>query len=388
MNKREWITAILNGDKDVPVAQHWMGYFNSTSAKRFTPKECHYSNMWWYDVSDKFDPSAIGPNQLDKLIEFNNYTGRCFACLGKGANISFGHGGPGEFFVRIKEPLENGFIADFETGVLAKMQFKPHFYHSYGHPVKSIQDLDNLKLPDPSNSKRYEGFAADAKYLKSKGEYVVGSLNGFFSGMHYFFMDYQETLMSLITNPELIYALMERLGNWNLTAAEQLVKAGADSIAFCDDLGSKENLLLSPSHYRKFIKPWHKKLCKKVHKLRATVHLHCHGANQAILDDLVECGFDFINPFDPEENWDIEEVLKNYSRHFVVIGGFPTKFWYWPAIQQEQYLVKMAKLGQKYGRFIFMDSGGIPEDISKSDHDRILETSRNVRGVANIGDCV
>ena len=159
-------------------------------------------------------------------------------------------------------------------------------------------------------------------------------------------------------------------------------------ITYCYDLGSKEALLLSPSHYRTYIKPWHKKLCEKVHELGASVHLHCHGAIQTILDDLVECGFDFVNPFDPEEGWDIEQVLKDYSKHFVVVGGFPTKFWYWPADKQESYLEQMTKLAQKYTRFIFMDSGGIPEDISPKDHERILETSRKLRGVENITGCV
>lgn len=388
MTKREWIHAIIKGEEDVPIAQHWMGFFNSETARDLTPEYCHYDKMWWYDVSDEFDSSAMGSDQLDKMITFNNYTGRCFACLGKGANISFGHGGPGEFFVRIRERIENGFIAEFETGVLAKIQFHPHFYHSYGHPVKTMDDLNKLKLPDPADPNRYEGFAEDAHYLKSKGEYVVGSLNGFFSAMHYFLMDYQDVLISLITDPNLIHAMMERLGTWNLVAAENMIKAGADCITFCDDLGSKEALLMSPLHYRTFIKPWHKKLCDKVHEMGATVHLHSHGANQEILNDLVECGFDFINPFDPEENWDIEQVLQEYAQKFVVVGGFPTKFWYWPADQQETYMSRMAELGKKYRRFIFMDSGGVPEDVTREDYERLTKVSRDLRGVASVPGCV
>ncbi|NOY59380.1 MAG: hypothetical protein GXO75_10715 [Calditrichaeota bacterium] len=388
MTKREWIHAIIKGEKDVPIAQHWMGFFNSETARDLTPEYCHYDKMWWYDVSDEFDSSAMGADQLDKMITFNNYTGRCFSCLGKGANISFGHGGPGEFFVRIKERIENGFITEFETGVLAKIQFHPHFYHSYDHPVKTLDDLNKLELPDAADPNRYKGFAEDAQYLRSKGEYVVGSLNGFFSAMHYFLMDYQEVLISLLTDPDLIHAMMERLGEWNLVAAENMIKAGADCITFCDDLGSKEALLMSPLHYKKFVKPWHKKLCDKAHEMGATVHLHSHGANREILDDLAECGFDFINPFDPEENWDIEQVLKEYAQKFVVVGGFPTKFWYWPADQQEAYMSQMAVLARKYKRFIFMDSGGVPEDVTREDYERLTKVSRGLRGVANVPGCV
>ncbi|MEN8227022.1 MAG: uroporphyrinogen decarboxylase family protein [Bacteroidota bacterium] len=388
ITKREWIAAILDGDKSLPVAQDWMGFFNSKTAKRLTSPQYHYDSMWWYDVPDKFDMGAMGPEQLDRMIAFNNSTGRCFACLGKGANISFGHGGPGEFFVRIKERHDKGFIAEFETGVLAEIHIHPHFYHSYGHPVKTMDDLNRLELPDPADPKRYRGFEQDAKYLKSKGEYVLASLNGFFSGLHYFFMEYQDVLLTLLTDPELIHVMLNRLGEWNLTAAEKMVEAGADCITFCDDLGSKESLLFSPEQYRTFIKPWHKKLCNRIHEMGATVHIHTHGAIRPILDDLVECGFDFINPFDPEEGWDIEEVLRDYSDKFVVVGGFPTKFWYWPSAQQHTYLRKMAGYGKKYGRLIFMDSGGVPEDVSREDFERISEVSRKVRGVEGVPGCV
>ncbi len=388
MTRSEWIRGILEGERGLPVPQHWMSFFNSDTAKRLTPEYCHYDNMWWYDVSDEYDTSAMGKEQLDKLIAFNEYTGRCFSCLGKGANISFGHGGPGEFFVRVKEYSDNGIIVQFETGVLAKIQFNPFFYHSYNHPVKSMEDLEALVLPDPSDPRRYEGFTQDAGYLKSRGEFVMGSLNGFFSGLHYFLMDYQEVLISFITNPELIDAMLRKLGEWNITAAEMMIKVGADCIAFCDDLGSKESLLVSPEHYRTFIKPWHKNLVERVHQLGGFVHFHTHGANAQIIEDFIDCGFDFINPFDPEEGWDIEEVLKNYSRDFVVVGGFPTKFWYWNEVNQNDYLLHMAELGKRYARYIFMDSGGVPEDVSRDDFERIIRVSRRVRGVSDVPGCI
>lgn len=388
MTKREWIRAILKGERGIPVAQDWMGFFNSESAKRLTPPAYHYDAMWWYDVPDNFDMSAMGTDQLDRMIAFNNHTGRCFSCLGKGANISFGHGGPGEFFVRIRERQNNRFIAEFETGVQAEIHLHPHFYHSFNHPVKTRDDLNRLELPDPADPERYRGFEKDVAYLKSKGEYVLASLNGFFSGLHYFFMEYQDVLLTFLTDPGLIQAMLDRLGNWNLTAAEKMVKAGADCITFCDDLGSKESMLFSPEMYRDFIKPWHQKLCNRVHDLGGTVHLHTHGAIQPVLNDLVECGFDFINPFDPEEGWDIEAVLRDYSDKFVVVGGFPTKFWYWPADRQHAYMEKMAGLGRKYGRLIFMDSGGVPEDVSRADFERISKVSREVRGVEALPGCV
>ena len=189
MTKRQWVKSIIKGDRNVPVAQQWMGFFNSQTAKKLTPEYCHYQPMWLYDSSGEFDMTPIGTQSLDRMIEFNNYTGRCMSCLGKGANISWGHGGPGEFFAKTIQQTEDGFIAQYETGVLVKIRFNPFFQHSYNHPVKNLDDLKNLTLPDPEDENRYKGFAQDAQYLKSKGQYVVASLNGFFSGIHYFLIE-------------------------------------------------------------------------------------------------------------------------------------------------------------------------------------------------------
>jgi len=381
MTKHEWIKAVLAGNRDVPTPQHWMSFFHGDLARKLTPENCHYYPMWIYDVPEYFDPSPMGADALDRMIAFNNYTGRCFACLGKGANLCFGHGGPGEFFSRMVYKNETELVVEYETGVRAKVQFKPHFYYHFDHPIKTMDDLKDFVLPDPSDPNRYAGFAEDVKYLKTKGEYVVASLNGFFSGLHYFLRAYTDTLMALIDDPGFIEAMLVRLGEWNLTAARKMMECGVDCIKLCDDLGSKQAMLMAPRIYRQFFKPWHKKLCDLVHGMGGDVHLHSHGAIGKILDDLVECGFDFINPFDPEEKHDINHLMENYSKHFIVVGGFPAHFWEWQPGEQEAYLEKIGQLARRFGRMIFMDSGGIPENVTKTDFDRVNAISRRVRGV-------
>ncbi len=380
MNNREWIKSILDGTSRF-TAQHWMSFFNADTSRKLSPSECHYKGMSLYEAGDDFDMSGMSHGDLDRLIDFNIYTDRVFACLGKGANIMFGHGGPGEFFCRKIEQGENHIIMEYETGVKSRIQFNPHFYHTFDHPVKNMPDLRELKLPDAGNPARYEGFKDNVQYLKSKEQYVVGSLNGFFSGLHYFLMDYQDTLISLMLEPELIQAAVDKVGAWNLTAAENMLIAGADGLTICDDLGSKQNLLMPPDIYRKFFKPWHKKLCELAHSYNATVHLHSHGAIYELLDDLAECGFDFINPFDPDEGYDIEDVLKRYSGKFVITGGFPSDFWYWDDQKLREYFEDMAMLGRKYPRFIFMDSGGVPDNITPEKYIKVTQISKLARNI-------
>jgi hypothetical protein len=48
----------------------------------------------------------------------------------------------------------------------------------------------------------------------------------------------------------------------------------------------------------------------------------------------------------------------------------------------------MGKLGREYGRFIFMNSGGVPENVTREDFDRITSVSRSSRGVVSGGVAV
>ncbi len=381
MTNREWINAVLAGRRDVPTAQYWMSFFNAATARNVTPQACHFDPMGLYEAGCEFDPQGMGEDALEGLIRFNDYTDRCFACLGKGAATMFGHGGPGEFFCKTIEKGSDHIIVAYETGVKVKLNCKPHFSHSFDHPVSNRKDVDRLHLPNPHDPLRYKGLAHNARYLRDRGQYVVGSINGFFSGIHYFLMDYQEALMALIAEPHLIRAAVEKLGHWNLAVAEHMIEAGIDGLALCDDLGSKTNLLMAPTIYRQLFKPWHKKLCDLAHSMGATVHLHTHGAINPLLDDFVDCAFDFVNPFDPEEGFDVKQILQDYADRFVVVGGFPGAFWYWPPERQNTYLHEMAALGRKYPRFIFMDASGIPEDLSAEAFARITAVSKEARGL-------
>ena len=163
-----------------------------------------------------------------------------------------------------------------------------------------------------------------------------------------------------------------------------MIEAGADCIAICDDLGSKKKLLFAPEKYRTLFKPWHKKLCTMAHDMGAQVHLHSHGAISCLLDDFVDCGFDFVNPFDSEEGFDIEQILKRYCEKFVVVGGIPASFWNWDDREQQEHLRRMVLLAKKYGRFILMDSGGIPENVTRQDYERILSVSRTLRDINSV----
>lgn len=375
---RELVLTCLN-HQEGSVPQWLMAFFNKALVKRLLPGLIYPT---YYHLPEQgsygFDP--LDDAERERIIEFNSYIDKCSVGVGRGANAAFGHGGPGEFNARIVERDEWHFVAEYETGARHYYQFQPHNYHITHLPLSDPSGIDNLEFPDPCDPARWAGFAEDVSYFKSRGEFTHGHINGFFSGLHYYFMDFPEVLMGFRLHPDGMKRLIARLGKWNLSAAEKMLAAGVDCITLCDDLGSETALLISPGTYREFIKPWHARLNEVVHSFPGRFsHLHSHGCITKIFQDLVDAGFDMINPLDANERMDLGELKERYGRRITLVGGMHKYFFDWDHATQRNYLSNVVNLGRRGGGYILMDTGGIPENVEPSEFEGFLEMSRHVR---------
>jgi len=70
-----------------------------------------------------------------------------------------------------------------------------------------------------------------------------------------------------------------------------------DICRFGDDLGMDTGPFMAPELYRRFFKPRHRQLCDYVHQ-HSGMHtfLHSCGSIYKLMPDLIEAGFEIINP--------------------------------------------------------------------------------------------
>jgi uroporphyrinogen decarboxylase len=379
ITNRERMLATLAGEVLDRVPSWINGFFNTDTIRRLIPSEFLVDDLGWWPQEGTYGFAAQTLDELDRLIGFNRYIDRVAVAAGRGANHAFGHGGPGEFNSRVIERTERCRVIEYETGARARIHTEPHFYHLFEMPVKTLDDLERLQLPDPEDPDRWHGFGEEVAYLRAQGEYTVGYLNGFFSGCHTFFCDYQEFMMSLILQPEFVDRLLERLGQWNLGAARMMLEAGVDCIGFCDDLGSGDALLFRPDLYDRYFFPWHRALCDLAHSYGAQVHMHSHGNITKILDRVVATGVDMLNPLDPTEGMDLAAVKERYGDHLTLAGGIHRQFLELELDEMERSLRATLQVGADGGRFILMDACGIPEDMPRDRFDALLDMMRRVR---------
>ena len=120
----------------------------------------------------------------------------------------------------------------------------------------------------------------------------------------------------------LLDALMQR----HLATLEKACRAVgdvADILRFGDDLGTDNGPFMAPATYRRLFKPRHARLCDFVHRnSRMKTFLHTCGSIYRLLPDLVEAGYDVINPVQTAcRDMEPERLKREFGGQVTFWGG-------------------------------------------------------------------
>jgi uroporphyrinogen decarboxylase len=138
-------------------------------------------------------------------------------------------------------------------------------------------------------------------------------------------------LLNLASAPDLAEALLKKnvfyckqlMGNF-LREVGDLI----DIIKIGDDLGTQNSLLMSPSMYRRILKPIHAEFIAFIkERTRAKVFFHTDGDVFDLIDDFVEIGIDIINPIQTSAGRmsNLVELKKRFGSRIVFCGAIDTQ---------------------------------------------------------------
>ena len=133
-------------------------------------------------------------------------------------------------------------------------------------------------------------------------------------------------LMDLIDDPVHVERLLDALLEKHLQTLEKVCQAVgdvADILRFGDDLGTDQGPFMSPQLYRKIFKPRHKILTEYV-KSHSQMHtfLHSCGSIYRLLPDLIEAGYEILNPVQTNaRDMQPERLKREFGRQVTFWGG-------------------------------------------------------------------
>ena len=135
-------------------------------------------------------------------------------------------------------------------------------------------------------------------------------------------MSYEGLGISLFENPELVQAVVDKLGNSMLEFASHLTDLpNFAAIWQGDDMGFRTSTLISPKDLRRYILPWHKKQAELAHQKNIPYYLHSCGNIEAIMDDLIDdVKIDAKHSFE-DAIIPVAEFQKKYGDRIGVMGG-------------------------------------------------------------------
>jgi uroporphyrinogen decarboxylase len=186
-------------------------------------------------------------------------------------------------------------------------------------PIKTMADFERYTPPDPHLPERFT--AVERAVQKYQGHTaVIVHLNDVFSLPRYL-MGMQELLMAIVTEPELVQALVEMSVTFNLELAKQVAARGVKIVYTGDDYAYNKGPLISPKHFREFFYPGLCRVMRGFKELGLYVIKHTDGNLWPIIDMIIDSGIDCLDPIDPIAGMDLAEVKARYGDRVALKGN-------------------------------------------------------------------
>ncbi len=171
----------------------------------------------------------------------------------------------------------------------------------------SLDNWDKLKTfipPDPNQRNGWfeidwNNIEKNISTQKEKNEFSsVGLRHGYLLLTLSYMRGFENLIFDMHDEVPELEKLINVLESFNSKVVDKFLSLNPDMVDFPEDLGSQKSLLMSPKMFKQYIKPVYRRLMKPVKDRKKLVHMHVDGYVMDIIDDLIECGVDVINPQD------------------------------------------------------------------------------------------
>ena len=160
--------------------------------------------------------------------------------------------------------------------------------------AQSIADLDAFNWPSP-DWYDYEALPGILQNINPDDRYATMLGNGNIFETTWYMRGFEQSLMDLMAEPELIEAILKRVTEYYIDFFDRALTAAQgkiDIVFTADDIAGQNGMLISPEMWRAQLKPWHKKLNARLHEHGVKILYHSDGAAHSVIEDLIDMDID------------------------------------------------------------------------------------------------
>ena len=192
------------------------------------------------------------------------------------------------------------------------------------NPGKENPDLDAFPWPRPDVPGLFD-HVPDALARYQDGYYIVGVQHLGLFERSWLFLGYENLMEKLATDIAYVEALMDRILEFHVGLAHRFVELGViDAVLTGDDYGTQKNLQISPTMWRRLIKPRLAKIWEIFRAAGITIMHHSCGNIEAVIPDLIELGLEVLHPVQPHA-MSLERLAERFGKQIVFYGGIDTQ---------------------------------------------------------------
>ncbi len=252
-------------------------------------------------------------------------------------------------FVSINAPQEQkdflAYLRSLPQEVYVGSKHILRTYHDWGyHPeierdaplgdAHTIAQIATAPLPDFMAQVNPVRLREDVSRLHAQGLAVMASpphLGGELFETAYRMRGFEQFMIDMIDNPELVDYLLEQLTAMHIAVSLALTHAGIDILALDDDVGEPTRMLISPQMWRRYFKTHIRAIIDTCRAVNPALRIfwHSDGNIEPIIPDLIEIGIDVLNPVQPDV-MDPAKLKREHGDRLAFFGTVGTpQAWAW-----------------------------------------------------------
>lgn len=171
----------------------------------------------------------------------------------------------------------------------------------HGHPLETWDGFETYKVPDPDTTDGtypvdWRNIAGNVRKERAAGRIVILELpHGHTFLRLQDIRGYTNLMGDMADEHPNLLKLIGMIAEFNEHIVLKYLALEPDIFGYAEDLGMQVGPLISPPHFKKYIKPIYRRLIKHSLDKGCIVHMHSDGDIRVLVDDLVEAGIEVIN---------------------------------------------------------------------------------------------